>query len=167
MRLIDPAKGALVVGAVLMIAMGASLAQSPSPVQSQGPADIIKARQQHLKDVGKAAKAISDQLKSGSPDKDIVLASATDIDKILKDMPTWFPKGTGPEVGVKTAAKPEIWAQPDDFRKAYDNAQAAADKLAQVAATGDANAEATAFMSLGMNGCQNCHKQFRVKQENQ
>jgi len=153
-------KGVVLVGAALLIPASFSVAQQ------LGAAEIIKARQEHLKAVGKAAKAISDQLKSGTPDKAVVLSNAAEIDKTLKDLPTWFPKGSGPEAGVKTAAKPEIWAQPDEFRKAYDTAQAAADKFVQVATAGDAAATGTAFVSLGM-ACNGCHKPFRVKQENQ
>ena len=153
-------KHLFILGAALLIPAGAGIAAE------QAPADIIKARQQHLKDVGKAAKAISDQLKSGMPDKAVVQTNAADIARILKDLPTWFPKGTGPEAGVKTAAKPEIWAQPADFRKAYDTAQDAADKFVETAATGDAKAEMTGFMSLGMS-CGGCHKPFRVKEEGQ
>lgn len=161
MRFLDRMKGVILIGAALLIPAGFSAAQQ------QGAADIIKARQHKLKDIiGSDAKTISDQLKSGAPDQAVVQAKAREIDATLKDLPSWFPKGTGPEAGVKTAAKPEIWAQPDEFQKAHETAQAAADKFVQVAQTGDANAEATAFMSLGMS-CGGCHKPFRVKQENQ
>jgi cytochrome c556 len=160
MRFSDRMRGVLLVGAALLIPIGFSAAQQ------LGAADVIKARQEHLKAIGKAAKEISDQLKSGAPDKAVVLSGATTIDKALKELPTWFPKGSGPEAGVKTAAKPEIWAQPEEFHKAYDTAQAAADKFVQVAAAGDPSATGTAFMSLGM-ACGGCHKPFRVKQENQ
>jgi cytochrome c556 len=150
---------ALLVGAALLLTTAYGAAED------QGIADTIKMRQHKLKDiVGKDAKAISDQLKSGAPDKDTVAAKATEIATTLKDLPSWFPKGSGPEAGIKTLAKPDIWEQPDDFKKAYDTAQAAADKFAQVAQSGDLNAETTAFMSLGM-GCQGCHKPFRVKPE--
>jgi cytochrome c556 len=153
--------GVLLVGTAFLAQAGFAVAED------QSVAEIIKTRQHNLKDIiGKDAKEISDQLKSGAPDKAVVAADAAAIAKTLKDLPTWFPKGSGPESGIKTAAKPEIWAQPDDFRKAYDTAQAAADKFVQVAATGDASAETTAFMSLGMS-CGGCHKPFRVKQEGQ
>jgi len=150
---------ALLVGAALLLTAGHGLAQD------QGIADAIKTRQHKLKDiVGKDAKAISDELKSGMPDKAVVIANATEIDATLRDLPSWFPKGSGPEAGIKTLAKPGIWESPDDFKKAYDAAQAAADKFVQIAQTGDLNAETTAFMSLGMS-CGGCHKPFRVKPE--
>ena len=38
---------------------------------------------------------------------------------------TWFPAGTGPDVG-KTRAKPEIWQNPQDFAAKIRDFQAAA-----------------------------------------
>lgn len=151
------------VGAAFMLSVGFAAAEDP------GVTDIIKTRQHKLKDiVGKDAKEISDQLKSGSLDKAVIQSDAAEIDNTLKDLPTWFPKGSGPEAGVKTAAKPEIWEQPDEFHKAYQDAQAAADNFAKVAAAsgGDLSAVGPAFMTLG-RACGGCHKPFRVKQEGQ
>lgn len=151
--------GWVMLSALLVLPLTVAAAEDP------GVADIVKTRQHKLKDiVGKDAKDISDQLKSSSPDQKVIQSDAAEIDATLKDLPTWFPKGSGPEAGVKTAAKPEIWQQADDFHKAYDNAQGAADKFVQVAATGDAKAETSAFMSLGMS-CGGCHKPFRVKDQ--
>jgi len=150
-------------GAALMLPVGFAAAEDP------GVAAIIKTRQHKLKDiVGKDAKEISDQLKSGSLDKATIQSDAGEIDKTLKDLPTWFPKGSGPEAGIKTAAKSEIWEQPDQFHKAYEDAQAAADNFAKVAETsgGDPSAVGPAFMTLG-RACGGCHKPFRVKQEGQ
>ena len=132
--------------------------------QQATPEETIKARQQHFKDIGKAAKDIVDQLKSGTIDKADVAARAVEIDTALKGIPTWFPAGTGPESGVKTAAKAEIWTQSKDFKVAYDNAQAAADKFVPIAASGDPAAIGAGFQALGQ-GCGGCHKTFRVKDE--
>ena len=155
--------GLALAGAALLLPVGFAAADDP------GVADIIKTRQHKLKDiVGKDAKEISDQLKSGSLDKAVIQSDASEIDKTLKDLPTWFPKGSGPEAGIKTAAKPEIWEHPDEFHKAYEDAQAAADNFAKVAETsgGDMSAVGPAFMTLG-KACGGCHKPFRVKQEGQ
>jgi cytochrome c556 len=88
---------------------GLAFADDPSP------ADIIKTRQKNLKELGASVKAIMDQLKTGMPDKTVTVPAAEKIAALAKDLPTWFPKGTGPEAGVKTAAKPEIWEKPDEF----------------------------------------------------
>ncbi len=59
--------------------------------QQTTPEEAIKARQQHFKDIGKAAKEIVDQIKSGTIDKAVVAARAAEIDADLKGIPTWFP----------------------------------------------------------------------------
>ncbi len=69
----------------------------------------IEARQGHLKQIGKAFKTISDQLKAGSPDLTQIQAAAATVPKEASGMADWFPDGTGPESGVKTEALPVIW----------------------------------------------------------
>jgi cytochrome c556 len=132
--------------------------------QDQSPAAIIKARQAHLKELGGAMKAIGDQLKSGAVDNAAVTTAAGKIDLLAKDLPNWFPAGTGPEAGVKTAAKPEIWANPADFKAAADRLADEAEQLVAVAAMGDAAAIGGQFQATG-KACGNCHKQFRVPDE--
>jgi cytochrome c556 len=147
--------GVIVAGAVALAGSG------PVSADAQSPGDIIKARQQHLKEMGGALKAIVDQLKSGALDKGVVTEQATKVAALAKDLPTWFPKGTGEEAGVKTAAKAEIWAMPDDFKAAAEKLPPEADKLAEVAATGDAAAIGAQLQATG-KACGGCHKVFRV-----
>jgi cytochrome c556 len=147
----------LLAGAMVMVS-GGFVAAAPTP------AEIIKTRQDDLKAMGGAAKAIGDQLKSGMPDMKIIAEDAKKIDGYATELPTWFPKGTGEEAGVKTAAKPEIWAMPADFKMDADNLKTEADKLVQVVATGDA-AQIGAQMQATGKACGACHKMFRVPPE--
>lgn len=128
------------------------------------PADIIKARQEHLKDMGAQMKAIVGQIKAGTLDRTVMAAAATKIAGYSHEIPNWFPKGTGPEAGVKTAAKPEIWTQAPDFQTAADALPPEADKLVAVVATGDAAAIGAQLQATG-KACGGCHKPFRVKTE--
>lgn len=146
---------ALVVAGAMAVSGGWVKAQDPAP------ADLIKARQQHLKDMGAQMKAIVDQLKTGAPDKAVIVPAAAKIDDYAKQLPTWFPQGTGPEAGVKTHAKPEIWSMPDDFKAAAEKLAPEADKLASVAAAGDAGAIGAQLQATGKT-CGGCHKVFRV-----
>jgi cytochrome c556 len=146
--------GLLMTGAMLAVSGGIVLA-APTP------AEIIKTRQDNLKAMGGAMKAIGDQLKSGMPDKAVVEENAKKIDGYAGELPTWFPQGTGEEAGVKTAAKPEIWAQPAEFKTDAENLKTEADKLVQVAATGDAAAIGAQLQTTGKQ-CGACHKVFRV-----
>jgi cytochrome c556 len=149
---------ALLVAASALTASGYVGAAEPTPAQ------IIKARQEKLKDMGEQAKAIGGQMKSGTLDKTIMTDAAKKIAAYAHDLPAWFPKGTGPEAGVKTAAKPEIWSQPDDFKAAGEKLPLETDKLVEVVATGDAAAIGAQLQATGKT-CQGCHKQFRVKEE--
>src|ERR1044071_6743503 len=72
------------------------------------PEQVIKARQSNLKDLGGAFKTVRDQLKLSTPNIAEIREAAQQIDNLSQDQKHWFPKGTGPETGVKTAAKPEI-----------------------------------------------------------
>jgi cytochrome c556 len=128
---------------------------------AESPADIIKARQEKFKDLGKQAKALVDQLKAGALDKAAASDEAKKIAEYAHDLPSWFPKGTGPDSGVKTLAKPEIWTKPDDFKAAAEKFQTEADKLVEVAATGDIAAVGGQFQATG-KACGGCHKPFRT-----
>jgi cytochrome c556 len=127
----------------------------------ESPAEIIKARQEKLKDMGTQAKAIGGQLKSGTLDRAVMTEAAKKIAASARELPAWFPKGTGPESGVKTLAKPEIWTQPDDFKAAAEKFVPEADKLVEIAASGDAAAIGAQLQATGKT-CQGCHKPFRT-----
>lgn len=146
----------LVAGAALIVSGGHLSAADPSP------AEVIKARQEKLKDLGEQMKAIGGQAKSGTLDRKVMADAAAKAVAYAKELPTWFPKGTGPEAGVKTAAKPEIWSQPDDFKAAAEKLPPEVDMLAEVVANGDKGAIFTQLQATG-KACQGCHKQFRVK----
>jgi cytochrome c556 len=79
-------------------------------------------------------------------------------------MRTWFPAGSGPQPGVKTAAKPEIWTRAADFRRAQDAFAAQAVAFQNVANGGNADAIRAAARSLGAT-CKGCHDQFRVPKD--
>ncbi|HEX2559103.1 cytochrome c [Phenylobacterium sp.] len=128
----------------------------------QGVADVIKARQQGYKAQGAAFKAINDELKKDAPSVAVIQKSA----KVLTDTGAmqyrWFPKGSGPQTGVKTAAKAEIWSDPAGFTAAQKAFQAEANKLGQAAAKGDLGAIRPQVGATGKT-CAGCHNKYRVK----
>lgn len=125
--------------------------------------DIIKTRQQGLKELGAAVKLVRDQLQTGNPDADKIKAAAVNVRKAADAIATWFPQGSGPEAGVKTAAKPEIWSDAGGFTTATHNFVEQAGKFVQVANSGDATALAGGVKALGQT-CGGCHDKFRVKE---
>jgi cytochrome c556 len=107
-------------------------------------------------------KALAEMAKSGTVDKAAAAEHAKKIDGTAQVLVSWFPKGTGPESGIDTKAKPEVWTQADDFKKANDDFRAEAAKLVTAAATGDA---ATLGPQLAATGktCSGCHTKFQNK----
>ena len=63
---------------------------------------------------------------------------------------------------VKTAAKPEIWSQPKEFRAAAEALERESGKLAELAAKKEWKEFDAQFARVG-EGCDSCHKRFRVR----
>ena len=61
-----------------------------------------------------------------------------------------------------TAAKPEIWSQPDKFKNAALKMQDAVAKLNEAAKSGNQDAIKTAFGAAGET-CKGCHDEFKRK----
>src|ERR1700741_1339730 len=110
---------------------GAAYAQRPDAART------IQARQGNYKQMAAALKGIGDQLRSGSPDiAQIRPRAALLADRSVRVL-TWFPHGTGSEAGVRTRAKPDIWANPAGFRQAGATFVVAARALNGAAQAGD------------------------------
>jgi cytochrome c556 len=126
-----------------------------------GDSALIKGRQDKLRDMGGALKAVEDELKKRSPDwENAILPNAQTVQSRSTYLLTWFPKGSGPESGVKTYALPAIWQKPDDFTKLGKTAQSEAAKLNQIAASKDAAALKAQGLTLG-KACKACHDSYR------
>ena len=125
-------------------------------------ADALKDRQAHMKEMGKASKAIGESLKAGSADPAVIKPNADKIYASSKTLPTWFPKGSGPETGVKTKALPVIWTEPQEFQAKAHDLQVAAASLDAVAASGDMAKVGPAAKAVGQ-ACHACHEKFQTK----
>jgi cytochrome c556 len=132
--------------------------------QSQSPADIVKARQQGLKSLGAAFKVIRDELKGESPDAAKIRSAAADITRTAGAIGGWFPAGTGPESGLKTDAKAEIWTDAAGFVTARELFVREADKWTQLGRSGAPASWKEAAAALGQS-CKGCHDKYRVKKE--
>ncbi len=121
----------------------------------------IEARQSQLEKVGDAFKAISDQLKAGTPDIAIIQEAAAVVPEATQGMADWFPEGSGPESGIDTDALPAIWENMPDFQEKVGNMQEAAANLNTVAQGGDMAAIGEAFKTTG-GTCKACHDDYRL-----
>jgi cytochrome c556 len=146
----------------LSLALGCALAGATIAVAAT-PAQLIGARQQSYKNIGKANKAIMDELKKSNPSVPVIQVNATILNNLARKIPNWFPRGTGPEAGVKTAALPIIWQQPAEFKKAAANLAGATQALSAAASKGNIDAIRAAVPAVG-NACKTCHQTYRAKE---
>ena len=125
------------------------------------PADVVKSRVAGLRELGAAFKAVNDGLRSSEPQTILIQQSARQIRNAAGQMADWFPAGSGPQPGVKTAAKPEIWTQPDKFKAAEVAFASEAVKFQAVANGGNSDATRAEALKLGAT-CKACHENFRT-----
>jgi cytochrome c556 len=145
-----------------LIAAGLTVVGFATAVLAADMASVINSRQAHYKEIGKAAKGIYDTLNSGSPNVGLIQASAKQIDALAPQLPSWFPAGSGPEAGVKTAAKAAIWSDGAEFKQDAAAFAAEAKTFDVIASGGDVNAIRAEYAKLG-NTCKTCHQTFRTK----
>lgn len=121
---------------------------------------IAHQRHEGMEAIGKAAKAVGQQLKSGTPDLAVIGASAARIDQLAGEASAWFPAGTGRD-SIKTRALPEIWQKPADFSAKLSEFQAAAHAFRAAAQSGQLSEIKARFDSLG-DSCKACHDPYRA-----
>lgn len=145
-----------IITAALMVSSMTTLAFADPP-----PAAQIKPRQDKLRDMGGALKAITDEIKKGRIDWDnAVIPNAQTVKDRSVYILNWFPKGSGPEAHVKTYALPVIWQKQDDFTKLGKQLQADAAKLQQVANAKDEAGLKAQVQVIGKT-CKACHDTYR------
>lgn len=146
-------------------AVDAAASPAPAAVTDKAEATrIARDRHKRFEEIGKAFKAINGQLKSASPDVGAIAGHASLIHRYAPQVPSWFPAGTGPQDGVRTDARAEVWQEPDRFRKAAAGLVAPAARLAEAAKGGDLEAVRAAVKPLGQ-ACKTCHDRFREEDE--
>ncbi len=145
---------------VMFIAGALSLAVAASAgVIDAG--QIVKARKEHLKALGKSMKSLRDEAGSWHPNWASIEDNAAAVAKGAAALPTWFPAGSGRGVGVKTKALAAIWLKPADFQNASRAFATQADKLVEVAKTQDAASVRGQAKAVGRT-CGGCHRHFRA-----
>jgi cytochrome c556 len=124
------------------------------------PAESVAARQNNFKQMGRAQKAISDELKKPAPDIAAIRASSQVLGGLAPNVNRWFPRGSGVESGAKTGALPVIWQQPAQFNARGHQLANAVRGLQRAAASGDVNQVRAAAPAVG-GACKSCHDTFK------
>lgn len=120
------------------------------------------ARHESFEQIGDAMKLIGDELKGGKPDAAKIQTAAATINGLAPKVETWFSAGSGPQDGIKTDARQDIWTKPDEFKAAAAKFVAEAAKFNAVAQAGDMAAVGPAMQALG-GTCKGCHDKFKTE----
>jgi len=130
------------------------------PLPKDRALQVMKVRHDGMEAIGDANKALHRAL--GSSDIPTVRANAAKIAQLSQQASTWFPAGTGPDVG-KTRAKPDIWQNSEDFAAKLRAFQTAARALQLAAGGNDVGAMNARFAALG-GACKACHDKYRAEE---
>jgi len=122
-------------------------------------ADVIKARQENRKATGPEMRAIKAVIDAKGDAKEIIphAAKLKELEEAFEKM---FPAGSD---GGDSKALPTVWSDMAGFQAASKAADAAYDKLAVAAGSGDMAAIGAAFGDVGKS-CGTCHSKYRAKQ---
>lgn len=131
-----------------------------APLQKEQALALMKERHENYEQIGKAMRAAKKGLDSN--DVGTVRSAAATINELAPKAATWFPAGTGPDVG-KTEAKAEIWQQRADFDAGMKNFASAAAAFHQAAQGNDVEAMKAGHGRLG-GTCKACHDKFREEE---
>ena len=133
------------------------LAATPSKDQAL---KIMHERHEAMEGLGKAMKTLHRELDSSNPNINVVRAQTSTMASVAAKIPSFFPAGTGPDVG-KTRAKPEIWTQQARFIKTSKDYLNAAQAIDAAAKTGDLH-KVRALHENVDKACKACHDPFRA-----
>lgn len=146
---------AAIIGSSTLLASGTASAQAK-------PEDVIKFRKGVYQVVGWHVRTMGGMVKGQIPYNQ---AEFTRNAEIVAMMSTVAPHAFAPgsDKGAETRAKPEIWSDAAGFKKAMDNFQAEATKLAQVAKTAGSVDQIRGQFSAMSKSCGACHDNYRTK----
>jgi cytochrome c556 len=141
-----------IIGLALIMAGSADAAEPQDEIDyRQSIMTAVKGHNAAAQDIIRGKVAFSDYLPAHA---DAIVALFAELDHI-------FPEGS--DFG-ETAALPAIWEKPEEFAKAVDKAQQAAQRFADAAASGDPFDIEETHRQLG-DACKGCHREFRKKKE--
>lgn len=151
-------------GSLLAVMILAGCAKDSPKYVDPAVADAVQSRQSNYREMGAAFKSIQDALKRDAPLDATLVRAAKEVDSYARQQQYLFEPGTGPESGVKTAAKREIWEQPEEFARLRDRLVAEAPRLLETASAGDMSGFRAQASTVG-KVCASCHKKFREKKK--
>ena len=157
-RVLGAAAAAVVLAAALTA--GGAIAHELGKVPNTPGGKAAAARHNNFRQVGGAFKAINDELKKDAPDQAVLASQSGKLRALAVQVPSWFPKGSGPESGVKTEARAQVWSDAAGFSAAANRFQVESSKLNQFSAAGDIAGARNQARAVGAT-CKGCHDKYR------
>lgn len=140
---------------LLLLLAPAALSAAPSvPLVVKYRHMVMSAAGGHMGAMSMIAKGETDRTQ------DMVMHAEAML-SLAKVTGSLFPEGSGPQAGVETEAKAEIWSQKDKFAAAVKAFEDESAKLVEVAKKGDVAAFKAQLGAVG-GTCGDCHDTFRV-----
>ena len=129
---------------------------------AQGPdfADLIRGRQAGMMLSGATMGAIKVGIDNNQP-LQVQRFNTRALSRWAHAVPGMFPQGSGPESGVQTNAKAEIWTDRAGFEARAAAYAADVDRLVELAQGEDAAAFSAQWTQVRTN-CQACHDVYKV-----
>ncbi len=137
------------------------LISTAGSARAAGLQQIVRARQDHFKTLGRTVKSLRGQMRRSHPDWAVVTNDTHQIESLASALPNWFPAGSGKGHGVRTKARSAIWTNPRVFTQAAQTLLTRAQGLTQAADSRDLRALALRTRGLGQ-ACGSCHRRFRA-----
>lgn len=143
-----------------LIAAALAVAVTATAAWAATPAETIVARQGNFKQMGRASKGLSDELRKPASDIAVIRTHANTLAGLAPQIHRWFPRGSGPETGAKTTALPIIWQQGRQFNDKANALVGATRTLQRAAAGGNIDQIKAAYPAVG-GACKGCHDTFK------
>lgn len=147
-------------GAVLYSTVPEWLAATEPKVIDPEIERIINARKNGYQEMGAAFKLVQDELKSAAPLASMLSRATGQVLQYAKQQVDLFPPGSGPESGIETDARKEIWTNYPDFERRLNELVSASEQLASAAAGAPSEAFAQQVEIVG-EICKQCHRRYR------
>ena len=127
-----------------------------------GAMGIVKERMDLMSAIGKNMKSVAAMVKGEAKfDPTAIETSAKSMAEHSTKINDLFPKGS---LDKPTEALPSIWEDWDRFAQLSKDLETEANKLAEVATSGDKRAVMMQFAKIG-KVCSTCHTNFRIKKD--
>jgi cytochrome c556 len=152
-------RSAALASALVMPLLGAISLSRTLANEQPNAAEAAELRREKFSDLLAAVKAFDREAKSDSVDYAAMQDAVTHIEELSRDIPSWFPRGSGPESGAHTYAKPEIWQNWSDFRVKASATHSAAAALGASVRGRDIESVRDAERAL-VNTCHSCHRAY-------